>query len=60
MSAIAAAAKKLAERAPRTARSFKTSTAQQSGGHGHSTGVRNPLFPSSFLDKGKMLLYERI
>ncbi|KAL3158239.1 hypothetical protein ABBQ38_010491 [Trebouxia sp. C0009 RCD-2024] len=38
MSAIAAATKRLAERLPKAARTFKTSTGQHSGGHGHSSG----------------------
>ncbi|KAL3140635.1 hypothetical protein ABBQ32_005202 [Trebouxia sp. C0010 RCD-2024] len=38
MSAVAAAAKRIVERVPKAARTFKTSTGQQSGGHGHSSG----------------------
>lgn len=54
MSAIAAAAKKFAERAPRAARSFKTSTAQQSGGHGHSTGVSSSSFSCISVDEATL------
>lgn len=53
MSAVAAAAKRIVERVPKAARTFKTSTGQQSGGHGHSSGVRP--FSISPLDEGRRL-----
>lgn len=43
MSAVGSAAKRLLERAPKAVRTFKSSASQQSGGHGHSTGVGKPL-----------------